>query len=77
VAAKHVQKTMKIWLRRGLVGVLVVAIALLGVVEYALFTARSRMDRRIDIAAYDVAIPTEAAAVERGKYLFSTRGCVD
>jgi mono/diheme cytochrome c family protein len=68
---------MKFWLRRGLVAVLVVAIALLGVVEYALFKAKSRMDRRIDIAAHSVAIPTEAAAVERGRYLFSTRGCVD
>ena len=68
---------MKIWLRRGLVAVLVVAIALLGVVEYALFKARSRMDRRIDIAAYEVAVPTASAAVERGRYLFSTRDCVD
>jgi mono/diheme cytochrome c family protein len=68
---------MKIWLRRGLVAVLVVGVAALGVVEYALFKSRARMDRRIDIAAYSVAIPTEAAAIERGKYLFSTRGCVD
>jgi hypothetical protein len=35
------------------------------------------MHRRIDIAAYDAATSIEAAAVERGKYLCSTRGCVD
>jgi mono/diheme cytochrome c family protein len=68
---------MKIGLRRGLVAVLVVAIALLGVVEYALFKAKARMDRRIDIAAYSIDIPSDAAAIERGRYLFSTRGCVD
>ena len=68
---------MRIWLRRGLVAVLVVAIALLGVVEYALFKAKSRMDRRIDIAAYNFDIPGDTAAIERGKYLYSTRGCLE
>ena len=70
---------MKIWLRRRTGHLLIwcVAIAAARLVEYALLKARARMDRRIDIAAYDVAIPNEAAAVERGKYLFSTRGCVD
>lgn len=30
--------------------------------------------RRIRVAAYDLAVPTETAAIERGTYLFSTRG---
>jgi mono/diheme cytochrome c family protein len=35
------------------------------------------MDRRLDIPAYSIQIPSSAEAVERGRYLFSTRGCVD
>jgi len=68
---------MKIWLGRALVVVLILVLGLGGVIAYALHKAQQRMDRRIDIAAYNVDIPSSAEAIERGRYLFSTRGCVD
>ena len=68
---------MNKWIRRGLIGVAVIAVAGGGSVAYALHQSQARMDRRIDIAAYDFPIPTDAASLERGRYLFSTRGCVD
>jgi mono/diheme cytochrome c family protein len=68
---------MKIWLGRALVVVLILVIGDGSVIAYALHKAQQRMDRRIEIAAYNVVIPGDVAALERGKYLFSTRGCVD
>lgn len=68
---------MKIWLGRALVVVLILVFGLGGAIAYALHKARERMDRRIDIPAYSVQIPSSAEAIERGRYLFSTRGCVD
>ena len=52
------------WVRRGVVGVLVVAVGLLGVVEYALFKGKARMDRRIDITAYNIT-DTDVAALHQ------------
>ncbi len=68
---------MKIWLGRMLIGVLVLAFGLAGVIAYAVHKAQARMDRHIDVPAYGFDIPASAEAVERGRYLFRTRGCVD
>lgn len=68
---------MKKWLTRALIVVLILMFGGAGAIAYALHRAQERMDRRIQIAAYTVDIPTNAEAIERGKYLFSTRGCVD
>jgi mono/diheme cytochrome c family protein len=68
---------MNKWVRRGLIGVGLVAVAAGGLVAYGLQQSQARMDRRIPIAAYDFPIPSDAASLERGRYLYSTRGCVD
>ena len=68
---------MKIWVGRALVVVLILVSGGGSVIAHALHKARECMDRRIAVAACDLAVPNEAAAIERGKYLFSTRGCVD
>jgi len=68
---------MKIWFGRALVVVLILVFGGGSAIAYALFKARERMERRIDIPAYNVQIPANVDAVERGRYLFSTRGCVD
>ena len=67
----------KRWLRRiGLALALLVALA-----AAALFAgeqlARQKMQRKIDIPVKGVAFRDDAAAIERGRYLFASRGCVD
>lgn len=68
---------MKRWLIR-------IAMVLLGLVllaAAALFIAahqgEQKMQRTIEIDAKPVAFRTDAAAVERGKYLFMSRGCTE
>jgi mono/diheme cytochrome c family protein len=39
--------------------------------------AEGKMQRRVDVQVRPVALTTEAAALERGRYLFASRGCVD
>ena len=46
-------------------------------IAYALFRAQGAWTGAFEIAAYSVDNPSDAAALERGRYLFSTRGCVD
>ena len=64
------------WLKRA--GVLAVVLVLLAAA--AAFTglrmADSRMQRKVDIPVRPVAWASDAAALERGRYLFSSRGCV-
>ena len=68
---------MKKWLTRALIVVLILVFGGAGAIAYALHRAQERMDRRIPIAAYTIDIPAGAEAVERGRYLYSTRGCAD
>jgi len=68
---------MKTWLKRIGVALLV----LVALAAAALFAgdhlARQKMQRRVDVAVQPVAYKDDAAAIERGRYLFSSRGCVD
>ena len=69
--------TVKRWLRRiGLALALLVALAVA-----ALFAgdqlARQKMQRKVEFAVAGVALRDDAAAIERGRYLFASRGCVD
>lgn len=56
----------------GLAALVVVAIALTGWLQ-----ADRRMERRIDVNVAALALPTEAPAIERGRYLFNSRGCAE
>ncbi|MDM0081291.1 cytochrome c [Variovorax sp. J31P179] len=65
------------WLKR-----ILLALALLvALAAAALFAgdqlAQRKMQRKIDIPARGVAFRDDAAAIERGRYLFASRGCVD
>ena len=59
----------------GGLGALVVLAALL--VGLGLFLGERKMQRRVEVPVQPVALRDDAASVERGKYLFSSRGCVD
>lgn len=65
------------WLKRIGIALLV----LLALAAAALFAgdhlAKQKMQRRVDVAVQPVAYKDDAAAIERGRYLFSSRGCVD
>lgn len=56
----------------GLAVLFVAGVALAGLLQ-----AQSKMARRIDVAIAPLALPTEMAALERGRYLFSSRGCAE
>lgn len=68
---------MKTWIKwtAGTVGVLIVAAAAAAIVGTQL--AERKRNRVIDIKVKPVAIPNDAAAIERGRYLYTSRGCVD
>ena len=65
------------WLKRGALaaGVLVVLGAI--AVFAGLQLADRRMARQVAVQVQPVALPTDDASLQRGKYLFSSRGCVD
>ena len=56
----------------GLLLIVAIAIAATGWLQ-----AERRMERRIDVKVAALALPTEAAAIERGRYLFNSRGCAE
>ncbi|ROZ72744.1 c-type cytochrome [Ramlibacter sp. WS9] len=68
---------MKTWIKwtAGLVGAVVVVVAGAGAVGYKL--AESKMARKVEVTVKPVAYVTDAQSLERGKYLFESRGCVD
>ncbi|MBL8324006.1 MAG: cytochrome c [Rubrivivax sp.] len=63
------------WVRRTLftLGGLVAALA--SVVVAGFLLADYRMARRVEVVVAPLVLPTDAAAVERGRYLYATRGC--
>jgi mono/diheme cytochrome c family protein len=71
------EKSVKRWMKIG--GGVVAALVLLA--GAAVFTglrlAEGRMQRKVDVAVRPVAWATDAATLERGRYLFASRGCVD
>jgi mono/diheme cytochrome c family protein len=68
---------MKKWIRRTFAAV--AGLAVLGVAGVALgaYLGDRKSMRRVDVAVAPVAIPADAASIERGRYLFATRGCTD
>ncbi|MEK8049093.1 cytochrome c [Ideonella sp. DXS22W] len=68
---------MNRWIRRGLMTATVLGMLAGATVITGLQMADERMNRRVDIAPYDLAVPTGADALARGRYLYASRGCVD
>ena len=68
---------MNRWLKWGGVIVLVLVLALGTLIAAGLYMGEQRIARRVDIKVEPVALRTEAPAVERGRYLYNSRGCVD
>ena len=55
--------------------------AVVGVAAVAVFAglqlAQQKMQRKVEVTVQPVAARTDAPALERGKYLYASRGCVD
>lgn len=68
---------MKSWLKwtlRG-AGALVVMAGTVALVGTQL--AEKKRTRQVEVKVLPVAIPTDAASIERGRYLYASRGCAD
>jgi len=68
---------MKTWIKRTLLGVAALVVAAV-VAVFALATLGDRkLVRHVDVAVVAVPLAGDAASVERGGYLFRSRGCGD
>jgi mono/diheme cytochrome c family protein len=68
---------MNKWLKR--IGLTVLGLAAFGTATLlgAAHLGERKMQRQIDLTLQPVALRGDAAAVERGRYLFASRGCAD
>jgi mono/diheme cytochrome c family protein len=68
---------MQTWIKRSLIGV----VAVVGVVAVAVFALATlgdrKLERRIDVQVAAVPLAGDPASVERGGYLYRSRGCGD
>lgn len=68
---------MKPWIRHSLIGLATLAGLVAAAVATGTHRAEQRAARHIDIQPAPVALRSDAAAVERGRYLYGSRGCGD
>ena len=69
---------MKVWLRRTLIGVLSLVVLLVLVVAGLVWNGERKRQRVVALPALKTpALIDDAAARERGAYLYASRGCVD
>lgn len=68
---------MKLWLRRAGIGLLILVAVLAVAVTLLVANGHRKAERRVEIRVEAVPERSDAAAVERGAYLFRSRGCTD
>lgn len=69
---------MRIWIRRGLLVLAALVVMAAAAFAAGLALAERKVNRRIEIAPYAIAIPSgDAAVLDRGRYLYASRGCAD
>jgi mono/diheme cytochrome c family protein len=68
---------MKKWIRRTAIGAALLVAGAGAAFVVAAQLGERKLDRRIDVAVAPVAYQDGAAVVERGRYLFASRGCAD
>src|SRR5258708_5578174 len=68
---------MNRWIRRGLWAAAAVAVLAGGTVAAGTRLAEHKMTRQVELLPAVLTVPSGAAAVERGRYLFASRGCAD
>lgn len=68
---------MKPWLRRAAAALAALAGLVALAVAAGALNAEPRAQRRIELPPYPLVLREDAAAVERGRYLYTSRGCAD
>jgi mono/diheme cytochrome c family protein len=68
---------MKRWIHRSLIAALVLATLAGSVVMLATHQADAKMRRHVDVPAHPIVLRTDTPSIERGRYLFNSRGCTD
>lgn len=68
---------IKTWLRRGLVTLAALLAAAAAALATGHVLAQRKMQRVVDLQVGAVPLPGDAAAIERGRYLYASRGCAD
>ncbi len=68
---------MNKWIKRAGIAVAVLAAAGAAAVAAGLQLAERKMARTVEVPPYQLAERSDPAAIERGRYLFASRGCVD
>ena len=69
--------TRKTWMRALLAGLGALVLLAATALGLGVLLAERKMQRTVNVQVPTVALRDDAASVERGKYLFSSRGCVD
>ncbi len=68
---------MKNWMKWTVVVALSLAIVLAAVAGFGLWRGHAKRERIVVQPAYPLALRSDAAAVERGRYLYLSRGCTE
>ena len=68
---------MNRWVRRGIVAAISLVVLAAATVGVATQLASRKMNRQVEVAVSAVAPASDAAAIQRGGYLFASRGCAD
>lgn len=68
---------MNRWIRRGAIGAVSLVALVAVTVVVAAQLAEQKMHRRVDVATAPLTLPTDAAAIEHGRYLYVSRGCTE
>ncbi|MGV3573050.1 MAG: c-type cytochrome [Ramlibacter sp.] len=68
---------MRSWKKLVAGGVLAVVLVAAATVGAGVAMADRKMQRKVEVAVQPVAWRTDAQAIERGRYLYASRGCVD
>ncbi len=68
---------MRTWIKRTFVGVATLVVVAAAAVFTLATLGDRKLARRVDVAVVAVPLATDAASIERGNYLFRSRGCAD